>query len=267
MKKIISLFALASALVLTSCAPSANFVFATDATWPPMEFVNDNKELVGFDIDMVKAIAKAAGFEVGFEVVSWDGIFAGLDGRQYNAIVSSVTINEERQASYDFSSSYLNAGQIMVVPIASTGITTLNDLVGRTVGAQIGTAGAFAVQSVAGINLKEYSEVGLAFNDMVNGNLEAVVCDTPVAADFALGNKAFAGKLKIVGEALTEENFGMVFRKVNLTEYTETVEAKKSEQQKHDEKTLELKALVEKGLAAIKADGTLEKLKAKWGLK
>lgn len=252
MKKLIPvLAALSLAAVFASCAPEAapaatkKLTFATDSTWPPMEFINENKELVGFDIDMVRAVAQAAGFEAEFQTVGWDGIFAGLEGGQYNAIVSSVTINEERLARYDFSTPYINAGQVLIVPASDTVTTALADLKGKFVGVQIGTSGAFEVQKTPEINLKEYPEVGMAVNDLINGNLAGVVCDSPVAADYVLQNKDFAGKLKIVGEPMTAEELGLVVKK-------------------GDAETL---ALLNKGLEAIKANGKLAEIKAKWGLK
>src|SRR5208337_687608 len=78
-------------------------IIATDATWPPMEYVDEHKNIVGFDIDLLKAVAKEAGFEVEFVNTAWDGIFAGLAANKYDAVVSSVTITEERKNAMDFS--------------------------------------------------------------------------------------------------------------------------------------------------------------------
>ncbi|HUT64645.1 MAG TPA: transporter substrate-binding domain-containing protein, partial [Spirochaetota bacterium] len=89
------------------------------------------------------------------------------------------------------------------------GVSTIADLKGKTLGAQIGTTGAFAVEKVAGVKLKEYDEIGLAFEDLVNGRLAGVVADTPVAADFALQSESYKGKLKIVGKPFTDEYYGI----------------------------------------------------------
>jgi len=191
-------------------------VVATDATWPPMEYVDEKtKEIVGFDVDLMKAIADAAGFEVEFKNTAWDGIFAGLAAGKYDAVMSSVTITEERKKEMDFSKPYINAGQVLIVRKEVTGVTTLEDLKGKTVGAQIGTTGSFEVEKVKGVTLKTYDEIGLAFEDLVNGRIEGVVADTPVAADFALQNPEYKGKLKIVGEPFTEEYYGIAVQKGN----------------------------------------------------
>ena len=97
------------------------YVVATDAAFPPMEFVDANKNIVGFDIDLMNAIAKAMGFEVEYKNTAWDGIFAGLESGDYDAIISAVTIRDDRKAKYDFSEPYINAGQAIVVMADDTG--------------------------------------------------------------------------------------------------------------------------------------------------
>ena len=81
-------------------AEAAKITVATDATWPPMEFVNEAKKIVGFDIDLMKAVAKAGGFAVEFKNTAWDGIFAGLANGEYDAVISSVTITDERKKTH-----------------------------------------------------------------------------------------------------------------------------------------------------------------------
>lgn len=193
-----------------------HIVVATDATWPPMEYVDEStKEIVGFDVDLMSEIAKAGGFTHEFKNTAWDGIFAGLATGKYDAVMSSVTITEERKKEMDFSNPYINAGQILIVQKATKGVSELEHLKGKKVGAQIGTTGSFEVEKVEGVTLKTYDEIGLAFEDLLNGRIEGVVCDTPVAADFALQSKTYKGKLKIVGEAFTEEYYGIAVQKGN----------------------------------------------------
>jgi polar amino acid transport system substrate-binding protein len=193
-----------------------HIVVATDATWPPMEYIDEEtKEIVGFDIDLMKEIAKGGGFTVEFKNTAWDGIFAGLAADKYDAVMSSVTITDERKKSMDFSKPYINAGQILVVPKSTTGVSKLADLKGKIVAAQIGTTGSFEIEKVEGVKLKTYDEIGLAFEDLVNGRIDGVVADTPVAADFALQSESYKGKLKIVGKPFTEEYYGIAVRKGN----------------------------------------------------
>ena len=111
----IALFVLVTTLV-TGCKSASNtIVVATDATWPPMERVNANKDIVGFDIDLMNAVAKEAGFKLEYKNIARDGIFAGIAAGKYDAIISSVTITDDRKKTIDFSDPYINAGQILVV--------------------------------------------------------------------------------------------------------------------------------------------------------
>ncbi len=75
---------------------------------------------MGFDIDYMNAIAKEAGFKVVIKNTAWDGIFAGIEVGKYDAIISSVTITDKRKKAMDFSLPYVNAGQVLVVPVASS---------------------------------------------------------------------------------------------------------------------------------------------------
>jgi polar amino acid transport system substrate-binding protein len=207
-------------LGVMSCAKKepAKITIATDATWPPMEMVDTSKNIVGFDIDLMNAAAKAGGFAVEFKNTAWDGIFAGLENGKYDAVMSSVTITDERKKTMDFSLPYINAGQILVVKTETQGVTKLDDLKGKTVGAQIGTTGAFEIDKVKAadkITEKTYDEIGLAFADLANGRIAGVVCDNPTAAQYALQNDTYKGKLKIVGDRFTEEYYGVAVKKGN----------------------------------------------------
>ena len=192
-----------------------HLVIATDATWPPMEYVNEQKQIVGFDIDLMNAAAKEAGFTVEFKNTAWDGIFAGLEAGKYDAIMSSVTITDERKKTMDFSIPYINAGQVLIIRTDTTGVTVLADLKGKTAGAQIGTTGYFEIEKVTGVTAKAYDELGLAIEDLTNKRIDGVVADTPIAADFALQNANYKDKLKIVGEPFTDEFYGVAVKKGN----------------------------------------------------
>ena len=245
-----SLRIMAAVLALGLCVVSAALAapkaisVASDATWPPMEFVDANKKIVGFDIDFMTAVAKEAGLQVTFKNTAWDGIFAGVEAGQYDAIISSVTITPERQAKYDFTAPYVQIGQILVVPKAEKG-TKIADLKGKKIGAQIGTTGAMEVKKVAGVELKTYDEVGLAFEDMAAGRIAGVVCDEPTAVTYALQKKEYSSKFKIVGKSFTKEAYGIVVKKGNK----------------------DLVAQLNKGIAAVQKKKIDVQLKKKWQLK
>ena len=220
LKKVLTGIVLAGLVIgLVSCAKKepTKIVFASDCTFPPMEMVDANKNIVGFDIDMINAAAKAGGFTAEIKNTAWDGIFAGLDNGKYDAVLSSVTITDERKKTMDFSLPYINAGQILTVR-ADENVSTLTDLKGKKVGAQIGTTGAFEIDKVKDANKieeKTYDEIGLAFEDLANGRIDGVVVDNPTAASYALQNDKYKGKLKTVGTPFTEEYYGIAVKKGN----------------------------------------------------
>jgi polar amino acid transport system substrate-binding protein len=241
MMKRIALFLLAI-LVIAPSAWARTIVIAQDATWPPMEFVDDNKQIVGFDTDYMKAVAKEAGFVVELKNVAWDGIFAGLDAGKYDAVCSSVTITDERKATMDFSIPYFKVRQALVVPKSSTA-KSIEEMQGKTLGGQIGTTGYFAVKKAKGVNSKSYDEIGLAMEDLFNGRLDGVVCDDPVAAQYALQKPEYAAKLKIAAVLDTgDEFYGVAVKKGNK----------------------EALDLINKGIKAVQEKGIDKELRAKW---
>lgn len=232
--------------LLTGCAAPASkkIVIASDASWPPMEFVDASKAIVGFDIDLIQAIAKDQKLEVEIKNTAWDGIFAGLGGGAYDAILSSVTITDDRKKAYDFSDPYFDANQAIVVRTDDAVIKGEQDLTGKKVGAQIGTTGAIYVNDkLKGAELRQYDTPDLAMMDLVNKNIDAVVVDTPVAANYALQADQFKGKLRMAGEIVTDERYGLTV-------------------QKGDPK--KILALFNTGLKNIKANGEYDKIYQKW---
>lgn len=237
-----AILTLVTILILCQSAWSeTKIVFATDATWPPMEFVNDQKEIVGFSIDFLRAAGKEAGFVPVFKNTAWDGIFAGLAAGKYDAIDSSVSITEERKKAMDFSDPYFTVRQALIVGKDSTA-KSLADLKGKKVGGQIGTTGFFAIKNADDIIPKSYDEIGLAMEDLNVGRIDAVVCDDPVAANYAMDKYKDTLKISAVIETGDVENYGFAVKK-------------------GDTKTLEL---LNKGIAAVKAKGIDKELKKKW---
>ncbi len=218
---------------------------ATDASFPPMEYVDENRNIIGFDIDLLKAIGELVGFTPQFENVSWDGIFISLENGKYDMIASSVSITDERKLKFAFSDPYVNVGQVLVVPATDSKTTKLQELAGKQVGVQIGTTGNNTADAAKVVEVRTYAEIGLAFQDLVNGNLAGVVIDSPVAADYALVNPNFKGKVLIVGDLITAEPYAYTLRMDNT----------------------ELLAKLNQGISTLRANGGLDAIKAKWGIK
>ena len=89
---------LVPALMVSSAFAAEKITVASDPTWPPMEFLDDNKQVVGYDVDMIKAVAKEAGMEAEVRMVAWDGIFAGVAAGNYDVVASGVTITPRTSA-------------------------------------------------------------------------------------------------------------------------------------------------------------------------
>ena len=230
-------------LVLMSSAVAAKtLVVAGHCGYPPMEYLNDKKVPTGYSIDYIKEVAKRAGFDMKFRDVAWDGIFAGLASGNYDILASSTTITPERQKAFDFTEPYYGVVQAVVMPKGKK-INSLADLKGLTVGSQIGITGVFVLQKAnVGAKIKEYDDIGLAFEDLAAGRTDAVICDDPVAKYYANKRTDFAGKFGIAYQHNNPEYFGFCVRKGRT----------------------EMLNRLNKAIAEIKADGTENKLKVEW---
>lgn len=229
-------------LVLASCSGTSSSTkvrVATDATWPPFESINDQtKQIEGFDIDLFKAVAEKEGLQLEFVNVAFDPLLAGMAQGTYDAAISSITITDDRKKGMLFSDPYYAAGQIVVVRKDNTSIAGVNDLTGN-VGAQIGTTGAMEVQKVKAATLKTYDDIGLAFQDLMNGQITAVVSDNWLALGYVAKN---SNALKTAGDMFTSENYGIAVAKDKA----------------------DLLAKINSGLAKVKSEGLIQTLSKKW---
>ncbi|MGH0053435.1 MAG: basic amino acid ABC transporter substrate-binding protein [Sphaerochaetaceae bacterium] len=229
---------------------SQTYVFASDTTWPPLEYVDENGQIVGYEIDLVKEIEKLSGVTITIKSVAWDGIFAGLSNGAYDAVVSGVSVTDERKASMDFTSPTLYITQSIITQVADEDMTSAAALNGKRIGVQIGTTGQFFLEDYAEENgltytIRQYDEIGFAVEDLLNGNLDAVVCDSVIASDFALANANYAGKLHVSGTASEEgEPIAIAVQKGNA----------------------ELLALVNDNLKKLEDNGTVDQLKKKYNI-
>ena len=231
------------ALVLM-CTPVAakTLVVAGNCAFPPMEFLTDKKVPTGYSIDYIHEIAKRANLKITFRDVAWDGIFAGLAAGNYDILASSTTITPERQQAFDFTIPYYGAVQAVVMPKGKK-IDSLADLKGLTVGSQIGITGVFVLRKAdVGAKIKEYDDIGLAFDDLAAGRTDAVICDDPVAKYYANKRADFAGKFNVAYLHKDPEYYGFCLRKGDT----------------------ELLERLNKAIASMQADGTEAKLKIKW---
>ena len=179
---------LTSALFANGAGEDEGYTFATNANWPPLEYVDENGDIVGFEIDLINAMSEVSGVPMDYVNTSWDTIFAGLANGQYDAIASGVTVTEERKLTIDFSTTIYQVTQSILTKKENSDLSTVESLFGKTVGVQMGTTGHFAMEEYPEIIIMAYEDIALAIQDMINGNCDAVVCDSVIASDYVLAN-------------------------------------------------------------------------------
>jgi polar amino acid transport system substrate-binding protein len=241
---VFGLIVLAS-LVLAGCkaAGAEKVRIVMDATWPPFEMLDETtKAPIGFDVDLMNAIATKEGLQIEFVNIPFDSALTGMAQCQYDAAVSAITITDERKQSMLFSDPYFAAGQIVTVAKDNQDIMSKDDLTGKKIGAMIGTTGAIEAEKIQGVEYKAYDTIDLAFLDVMSGQLDAVIADNPLALGFIGQNP---DKIKAVGPVFTDENYGIAVCN----------------------KKPELLDKINKGLAAVKADGLIDQLVQKWLVK
>jgi arginine/lysine/histidine/glutamine transport system substrate-binding/permease protein len=188
------------------------FKVATEPTFPPFEMLSeDGSGLQGFDIDLMNAIGKEAGFIIEFESLPFDGIIPALQSGTIDAAISGMTITGERAQSVAFSSPYFQAGLAIAVRDNNQTIKSFADLKNKRIAVQIGTTGAQEAEKIPGAKITTFDSAALALQELVNGKVDAVVNDGPVTL-YAIKKAGLKG-VKIVGELVTEEYYGIVLPK------------------------------------------------------
>jgi polar amino acid transport system substrate-binding protein len=208
--------------------------------YPPMEYFDvDGRTPIGFDVQLGKALAAKLGLEFAYEDTAWDGIFAGLETGKYDLIISSVTITPERRLKYIFPAAYIANAQAIVFPANSTRTAqSLQDLANLTVAYQGETTSDDIMTELAAGGLRftarEYDKVMNCFDDLRNGRVDVIVCDSVVAYYYNM-NPAYSVKIVWEGEG---EELGVCINGGNTA----------------------LGAAVEQALNELFADGTVQRI-------
>jgi polar amino acid transport system substrate-binding protein len=213
-----------------------------DDTYPPMEYRDENNNMVGFDIDLGNAIAEKMGMNAEWISMAWDGIFLGLNSDRYDCIISSVSIVPERLDEFEFTSPYLANGQVIVVRPGDESIKTNADLAGKTVGFQSATTADAAVQKHLekyDFKTQGYEEIIQAFAALDAKRIDCIVVDYAVAIDY---HSKHPDKYVISSAQLTNEPIAVCIKKGNT----------------------ELRDKIQKALDELREDGTLKAISEKW---
>ncbi|WP_435183395.1 basic amino acid ABC transporter substrate-binding protein [Halobellus sp. EA9] len=240
-----------------SVVPST-VTIGSDIPYRPFEYETTSGELKGFDVEIAEAIfAGQLGVDYEFQATSFDSIIPSLNNNNFRVIMSAMTINETRDQKVDFSDPYFTAYQTVIVRKGSS-ISSKSDLKGRPVGVQKGTTGANAAEELKSefggdLDLKKYDQINGAFQALINGQVDAVINDNTVNAEFA--NKrddvVFLKGDGVAAESdqqappyltLTIENYGIAFREDDDA----------------------FRKRVNEALAAIKENGTYDEIYSKY---
>lgn len=201
--------------VISPAAEKEVYIVACEVAWPPFEWKDEAGNYVGFDLDVMRAIAEVEGYEIEIVDVAFDTIIAGVVAGKYDIGASGFTIKPERAEQVDFSEPYYRSDQAVLIHKDSglNIITALSD--GRTVGAQRGTTGAGwvkdnLIEKGVKVNLKLYESYPMAVLDLINKNTDAVVQDEPASRASAAKEKK---RIEVAGIIVTGEEFGFLVQK------------------------------------------------------
>ncbi|WP_353931076.1 ABC transporter permease subunit [Okeanomitos corallinicola TIOX110] len=202
-------------LLLASCSINPivekSLRIGTDQTFPPFEFQGTGGELQGFSVDLIKAIATAAKFQVEFQSLPFDGIIPALQAQTIDAAISSITITEERAKTISFSRPYFKAGLAIATRTDNTEIKNFASLKNKKIAVQIGTTGAQTARNIPGAEVISFDSAPLALQELANGNVDAVINDEPVTL-YAINTGNLQG-IKVIQKLLTEEFYGIATAK------------------------------------------------------
>lgn len=210
----------------------------TDATFPPMEFVENGKR-TGFDVELVEALAKSMGKQVEWVDIDFKGLIPGLMSRRFDMAVSAIYITDERKKVVDFTHSYYAGGLVVMTKESNTTLKKLTDLDGKKVSMQVGTKSVSYLQEhhpkVQRVEVEKNQEM---FNLVDIGRADAAVTGKPAAFQYLRTRPG----MRVLEEQLTTEEYGMALRK----------------------ETPELTKAVNGALAKLKADGSYAAIVKKW---
>ena len=252
MKRFLTTILAAGALVLMSSAVTAKewkiVRIGVEGAYPPFSSVTPAGQLVGFDIEITKALCKQMGVRCTMVQQDWDGIIPALLARKYDAIVASMSITEERKKKVAFTNKYYNTPAKFVRKKGSGIEISKEGLKGKTVGVQRATThdnfitGEFGAE----VDIKRYATQDEAYLDAVAGRLDLLLADSVAMEDGFL--KTDKGKdFEFVGPGFSDvkyfgEGVGIAIRK----------------------RDADLVKMFNKAIAGIRADGTYKKINAKY---
>lgn len=235
------LFSLPAFAQETADLGGRTLIVGSDTTYPPFESVNQEGEIVGFDVDVVNAICERINCVAEFRTTAWDGIFPALANGEFDMVASGVSITPERDEIVDFTEPYHEVTQAIAVRVEDEDLTLADFTEGELIlGAQTGTTNAATAEGLVGRErVRLYDTFNTAVQALLNGDVDGVDIDDTAADAFV---ERYAGELVVnIREVESGDQLGLV-----VQEGDPLVDA------------------LNAGLAEIRADGTLDALVEKW---
>lgn len=194
---------------MTAMAEGDVLVMATNAEFPPYEY-HEGDEIVGIDAEVAALIAEELGMTLEIEDMAFDSVLAAVQSGKADIAMAGITVTETRQMVVSFSDTYTKATQMMIVAEDSE-ITCKDDLVGKTIGVQLGTTGDLYAEDVEDATIERYSKGFEAVQALLQGKVDAVIIDGEPAKVFVEENEG----IKLLEEAYTEEEYAIAVAKDN----------------------------------------------------
>ncbi|WP_085999785.1 amino acid ABC transporter substrate-binding protein/permease [Rhodococcus ruber] len=206
------LLAATPAALAQSPAAGRTYVIATDVTFAPFEFQNEQGDFVGIDMDLIREIAEDQGFTVEVRPLGFDAALQAVQADQADGVIAGMSITEERKQVFDFSDPYFESGVQMAVLAGNDEVASYADLAGKRVAVKNGTEGAAFAESIKGeygFTTVYFADSASMYDEVRTGNSVAVFDDYPVLAyGIAQGNG-----LKTVTEKESGANYGFAVNK------------------------------------------------------
>ena len=232
---------------LTDVQAAGHFTLGLDADFAPMGFTDDNGEIVGFDIDLAKAVGEKMGVDVEVKRIDWDSKDMELSSGKIDVIWNGFSITDERRQEVLFSNPYLSTKQSIVVKKGSD-ITKKADLAGKKIALQDGSTSEDALkadtatyESVGDDNISRFKENSQVLMEVDSGRADAAVIDE-VFVRYYLQKENLLDKYTVLEEGFDEEDYGVGGRKGDYA----------------------LMEAINKALDECKADGTTSEISQKW---
>ena len=190
---------------------AGKLTMSTNAAFPPYEMTTDAGDFEGIDIEVAGAIAKKLGLELQVDDMDFDAALLAAQNGKSDIVMAGVTVTDERQKVMDFSDTYAEGIQSIIVPEDSD-IASADDLTGKAIGTQRGTTGyIYCTDDFGEDNVIAYDDGLTAVQALNNGQVDAVVIDNAPAQEFVAANPG----LKILDTAYAQEDYAIGVAKGN----------------------------------------------------